>query len=152
MDIAIVFAPKFSELANHFSAVEQQHDLYDTVLQNQAVSVSHGEWTFVCMPVDHCFEANFARTLKKLSTGHNLYFFAVNDDAEGLWFEHYDNGELTRQWIEAEQQVAGNMGDYLPEEQHLGFPFVDESYEDVGEEMLYELIYEITDFDITETF
>ena len=75
--------------------------------------------------------------------------FAINKSSDGLWFEYYDKGKMCRQWISVEYEVAGNSGEYLKEEQILGYPFIDEAYEDVGEEMFYELINEITGFNVT---
>ena len=160
MDIVILFAPNFPELAEQFASlnaqkstiIDKNHDIYPLVLKNQIVNVSHEAWTFACMNIDNCFDDNFSQKLKKLSKNHEVYMFAINASVEGLWFEKYENGSLKRHWMEVEYSIEGNMGEYLPEEVTLNYPFIDEAYEDVGQEVMYELIYEITGFDITETF
>lgn len=153
MDIIIIFARNFPALISHYSAIEKANDIYPWILQDQAVVVQHEEWTFICLNIEHCFSPDFTERLSQLSQAHELYMCAINGSVDGLWFEHYQKGQLTRQWIEVEGVVEGNMGaEYLPAEHVLGYPFADEAYENVGEEMIYELIYEITNFDITETF
>ena len=160
MDIVILFAPNFPDLAKQFASlnahkstiIDQDHDIYESVMKNQIVCVSHESWNFVCMNIDYCFDEDFQTTLKQLSKANELYMFAINSSVDGLWFEKYEHGALKRHWMEVDYVIEGNMGDYLPEEYALDYPFSDEAYEDVGQEMLYELSYEITNFDITETF
>ena len=160
MDIVILFAPNFPELAEQFASlnaqkltvIEQDHDIYPLVEKHKLVSVSYETWNFVCMNIESCFDDNFAQNLKKLSKNQELYMFAVNDSVNGLWFEQYKNGQLSRHWMEVDLEIEGNMGEYLPAEHALNYPFIDEPYEDVGQELFYEMIFEITGFDITETF
>lgn len=160
MDIVILFAPNFPELAKQFVSlgaqkskiIDKDHEIYDLIVGQDIVHVSHESWNFICMNIDYCFEDDFQKQLKKLSKNHELYMFAINASVEGFWFEKYENGELKRHWMGVEDTIEGNMGEYLLEEHTLNYPFIDESYEDVGQEVLYELIYEITNFDITETF
>lgn len=160
MDIVILFAPNFPELSEQFASlnaqkttvIDKKYDIYPLITKNQIVNVSHEAWTFACMNIDSCFDEQFSQVLKKLSKNHEMYMVAINTSADGLWFEKYENGSLKRHWMEVEYSIEGNMGEYLPEEHTLNYPFVDEAYEDVGQELIYELIYEITDFDITEIF
>lgn len=162
MDITIIMAPKFPDLAEGYvvlsskgkprEILQQNEGIYPAVLKDQILSLEHNEWRFLCLNVEHCFADDFTKNLAKLSKGRELYMFAINTSVDGLWFEYYKDGRLLRHWIEVEYSIEGNMGDYLPAEQALDYPFIDEAYEDVGQEMIYEMIYEITGFDITETF
>lgn len=157
MNIVVLFSPNFPDLAEEFFSedrnipeiLETDYDISPLIYDNKAVAIDRNDWDFLFLNVAYCFKADFQKRLKKLSSTKPIYMFAVNDTAEGLWFEHYENGKLTRQWISVEYEVQGNMGEYLKEEQIIGYPFIDEAYEDVGAEMFYELIEEITGFDVT---
>lgn len=157
MNIVILFSPNSPELVDEFfldernapEIIETDYDIAPLIYDNKAVVTDYNDWDFVFLNIEHCFKANFQKKLKKLSKEKPIYMFAVNDTAEALWFEYHNEGKLQRQWISVEYEVQGNMGEYLKEEQTIGYPFIDEAYEDVGEEMFYELIEEITTFDVT---
>lgn len=157
MNIVMLFAPQFPNLAEEFFSqdrkypeiIETDYDISPLIYDDKAVVTDHNDWDFLFLNIEYCFKADFQKRLKRLSETKPIYMFAINNTAEGLWFEQYQDGKLTRQWISVEYQVEGNSGEYLKEEQILGYPFIDEAYEDVGEEMFYELIREITGFDVT---
>lgn len=156
MNIVILFSPNFPELVDEFFAderetpeiIETDYDISPLIYDNRVVITDYNDWDFVFLNIAHCFKANFSKKLKNLSKEKPLYMFAINGSADALWFEHHNEGKLVRQWISVEYDVEGNMGEYLKEEQTLGYPFINEAYEDVGEEMFYDLIQEITTFDI----
>lgn len=156
MNIVILFSPNFPDLVDEFLGDDQQcpeiietdYDISPLIYDNKIAVTDANDWDFVFLNIAFCFKSDFQKRLKKISETTPVYMFAVNGTADGLWFEHYDNGKLTRQWISVEFEVQGNMGEYLKEEQIIGYPFIDEAYEDVGEEMFYELINEITGFDV----
>lgn len=157
MNIVILFSPNSPELAEEFftrdrnipEIIETDYDISPLIYDNKAVTIDANNWDFLFLNIAYCFKADFQKRLKTLSQSKPLYMFAINGTADGLWFEFYENGELKRQWISVEFDVQGNIGEYLKEEQILGYPFIDEAYEDVGEEMFYTLIQEITGFDVT---
>lgn len=156
MNIVVLFAPHSPELVEEFfnqernvpEIIETDYDISPLIYDNKAVVTDHNDWDFLFLNIEYCFKSTFQKKLKALSQDKPIYMFAVNGTADGLWFEYYKDGKLMRQWISVEFEVAGNMGEYLKEEQILGCPFVDEAYEDVGEEMFYDLIQEITGFDV----
>jgi len=88
---------------------------------------------------DPLVERQYSDELLELSQNKKIFFWVTVSAVGGVWFEYYQNGELVRNLVYVEGELAEDFGDKLKEEAFL------EDGEELDESDVIELSYRVMD-------